>query len=161
MKRLMSITITLLFIFTLVFSAHAVETQVQSNMGGDDHHMPWSWDEDDDDHHHSGNEQHSGNFKIADLTGDDVPEIVLLEDETLTIMNNKGDVLFTEEVEDIEDYHGGWWSMPMFGNHNHAVGLEVSNLDDDDINPEIIIKDAEKLIVLDNEGKFKYTIALP
>ena len=109
MKRLMSITITLLFVFTLVFTAHAAETQAQPNMDdpGDYHmHDPWDDDDDDDDHHMPGpwdNRHHNGNFKIADLTGDDVPEIIILKDETLTVSDNEGDVLFTKTVEGIDD----------------------------------------------------------
>jgi hypothetical protein len=57
MKRLMSITITLLFVFALVFAAQVAETQAQPHM--DDDHMadsPWDDDHmndspwDDDDH---------------------------------------------------------------------------------------------------------------
>jgi hypothetical protein len=35
MKQLMSITITLLFVFTLVFATQVAETQARSHMGGD------------------------------------------------------------------------------------------------------------------------------
>ena len=43
MKRLMSITVTLLFVFALVFAAQVAETQAQPHMGDDNHHMPWPW----------------------------------------------------------------------------------------------------------------------
>ncbi len=46
MKRLMSITITLLFVFTLVFAAQVAETQAQPHMG-DDHMNDSPWDDDD------------------------------------------------------------------------------------------------------------------
>ena len=45
MKRLMSITITLLFVFTLAFSAQVAETQAQPHMG-DDHMNDAPWDDD-------------------------------------------------------------------------------------------------------------------
>jgi len=167
MKRLITIMITLLFSFALVLPVNATEsdiTSLQLTTPNYRHHpMPWPpWDDDNDDEdpYPWGGRHHGGIFKVADLTGDDVSEIILLEDETLTVMNNEGDVLFTKTIDIIEDHHGGWWSTPMFGNHNHEVGLDVSNLDDD-LDPEIIILDAEKLIVLDNEGNLKYTIALP
>lgn len=164
-KRLITIMITLLFGFALVLPVNATDNNITSlrltTPNYRHHPMPWPpWDDDNDDEDPWGGMHHGGIFKVADLTGDDVSEIVLLEDETLTVMNNKGDVLFTKTIDIIEDHHGGWWSMPMFDNHNHEVGLDVSNLDDD-LDPEIIILDAEKLIVLDNEGNLKYTIALP
>ena len=170
MKRLITIMITLLFGFALVLPVNATEsdtTSVTLHRDGPEQHRycpgpPWDDNDDDEDPYPGpwGNGHHSGIFKVADLTGDDVSEIVLLEDETLTVINNEGDVLFTKTIDIIEDHHGGWWSMPMFGNHNHKAGLDVSNLDVD-LDPEIIILDAEKLIVLDNEGNLKYTIALP
>ena len=46
MKRLMSITITLLFVFTLVFVTQVAETQAQPHMG-DDHMNDSPWDDDD------------------------------------------------------------------------------------------------------------------
>jgi len=45
MKRLMSITITLLFVFALVFSLQVAETQAQSHMGDDDHMADSPWDD--------------------------------------------------------------------------------------------------------------------
>ena len=46
MKRLMSITITLLFVFTLVFVARVAETQAQMHMD-DDYMGDYPWDDDD------------------------------------------------------------------------------------------------------------------
>jgi len=45
MKRLMSITITLLFVFALVFTLQVAETQAQSHMGDDDHMADSPWDD--------------------------------------------------------------------------------------------------------------------
>ncbi len=47
MKRLMSITITLLFVFALVFTLQVAETQAQSHMGDDEHMTDSPWDDDD------------------------------------------------------------------------------------------------------------------
>ena len=44
MKRLMSITITLLFVFTLVFVAQVAETQAQMHMNDDGHMDDYPWD---------------------------------------------------------------------------------------------------------------------
>ncbi len=166
MKRLMSITITLLFVFTLVFVAQVAETQAQPHMG-DDHMNDSPWD--DDDHMNDSpwddmpglfhNGHHGGNFKIADLTGDDVPEIIILKDQTLTILDNEGNLSHSKTVEGIDDHHEGWMFMPGHDHQNGEVGLDVADLDNDGI-PEILILDTENLIVLDNEGNPKNTIPL-
>jgi len=184
MKRLICITTTLLFSFALVFTAVAAGNGSRSvqHMSGPGHHGPWfpgPWnppepnpgdpdqpgpgDTDQPNPWEGGHYGHNhGNIKIADLYLDGEPEIVLLEDETLTVMDNQGEVLFTKTVEGVEDHHnGGWWMMPGYGNrHNGMVTLEVTDFDGDGI-PEIIILDAEKLIVLDNNGDPKTTITLP
>jgi hypothetical protein len=92
----MSIIITLLFTFAIVLSAKAMEKDMMPGMPG----FPDSpnFGDFDDDHHHS-------NFKIADLDGDDVPEIVILEGETLIIMDNQGNIFSIKTVEGIEDHH--------------------------------------------------------
>ncbi len=159
MKRVMSIMITLLFGFTLIFSAIAAEDTINNtrHMPGDDHHHWPPWDPNSLESGH-----HSGNFKIADLLDDeDGPEILLLTGETLTFMNNKGEVVLTKEVEGIEDHHGEWWFMPGHGHGNGEVGLEIADLDDDGTS-EIIILDTVKLIILDNTGEPKGSpITLP
>ncbi len=158
MKRVMSIMITLLFGFTLIFSAIAAEdtNKTARHMPGDGHHH---WPPGDSGLGESGH--HSGNFKIADLLGDDEPEILLLKGATLTFMDNTGEVLLTKEVVGIEDHHGEWWFMPGHGHGNGEVGLEIADLDGDGT-PEIIILDTEKLIILDNNGDPKGTpITLP
>ena len=177
MKRLMSITITLLFVFTLVFTAHIAGTQAQPNMGDDDHHMPGPWNPSNPGYPGQPNPENPGpsnpwygghyghhheNIKIADLYLDSDPEIIILEDGMITVMHNEGEVLFTRTVEGIEDHHnGGSWMVPGYGNrHNGGVTLEVTDFDGDGI-PEIIILDTEKLIVLDNNGDHKTTITLP
>jgi hypothetical protein len=46
MKRLMSITIALVFVFSLVFMAQVAETQAQMHMYDDDHMADYPWDDD-------------------------------------------------------------------------------------------------------------------
>lgn len=109
-------------------------------------------------------------FKIADLDVDGIPEIILLKDEALIVMDNKGNVLFSKIIEGInddlimnnpetEDNHlKPQHVRGMFG----SVRLDVADLDmEADQFPEIVILDSEKLLVLDNTGKLKFTIPLP
>ncbi len=160
MKRLMS-TIIMLFGFALVFPLKAIGDIPTHNCDSGNHH---------------------GNFKVADLYLDGESEIVLLEGDELIVMDNQGEILFTKTVEGINGHpgddddhhhhmvnsegntiatkHNRWRDWQGHDHHNGGVSLEVANLDDDQ-DPEIIIKDAEKLIVLDNEGNQKYTITLP
>ncbi len=127
-----------------------------------------------------GNKNHHSNFKVADLDADNVPEIVLLKDETLIVMDNEGAVIFTKEVEGIEDdhdgghhdvfdvagnevtklQHGGLFPVETSAHHNGSVSLEIADIDIDGF-PEIIILDSEKFIVLDNSGTQKMTIPIP
>ena len=176
MKRLMSITITLLFVFTLVFTAHIAGTQAQPNMGDDDHHMPGPWNPSNPGYPGQPNPENPGpsnpwygghyghhheNIKIADLYLDSDPEIIILEDGMITVMHNEGEVLFTKTVVGMESGYQGGEMMPGYGNyHNGGVTLEVTDFDGDRI-PEIIILDTEKITVLDNNGDHKTTITLP
>jgi archaellum component FlaG (FlaF/FlaG flagellin family) len=168
MKQLMSIAISLLFVFNLLIAAEVAETQAQSHMDDDDHMNDYPWD--DGDHMNDfpwddmpglfHNEHHGGNFKISDLTGDDIPEIIILKNETLTILDNAGNPSFSKTVEGIDDRHEGWMFMPGHNHQNGEVGLDVADMDGDGI-PEIVILDTQKLIVLDNEGNPKTNIPLP
>lgn len=123
---------------------------------------------------------HRSNFKVTDLDFDDVPEIIFLENETLIVMDNQGEVIFTKEVEGIEDNHDGdhhhdfdnpdedviksqhmgRFPISDSGHFNGVISLDVADIDMDQI-PEIIILDSEKLIILDNNGDQKLTIPIP
>jgi hypothetical protein len=169
MQKLTSFIISLIVSFSFAFPVSAMESKMMHGPG-----MPWFDDLPEffdifGGHHH-------GSFKIADLDLDDEPEIIILEDETLSVLDNKGNVLFTKTVEGIVDNHhhmmrnskkDSFKTLHMgeelgfgFNHHNGGVNFEVANLDDDQ-NPEIIILDAEKLIVLDHNGDQEFTITLP
>lgn len=90
-------------------------------------------------------------FKVADVNLDQVNEIILLQGNTLTVMDNTGETLFTKTVNGVYTYSS------MSGG---SGTLEVANLDDDAY-PEIIIGTYSQLIVLDHNGDPKTTITLP
>lgn len=113
----------------------------------------------------------SRTFDVADIDLDSIPEIVILVDDILIVMDNHGTVLFTKEVDGIggtsssfgdsrektlNPQHEGTMPFMKFG----MVCLKVADIDIDLI-PEIIILDIEKFIVLDNKGEPKSTIPLP
>ncbi len=168
---------TLSVVFSLILSITLLTLPVNATEGN---MMPGHPGFPDDGFVDDNDRNHHSNFKVADLDADNVPEIVLLKDETLIVMDNEGTVIFTEGVEGIEDdhdgghhhvfdvagnevtklQHGGLFPVETSAHHNGSVSLEIADIDMDGF-PEIIILDSEKFIVLDNSGTLKLTIPIP
>lgn len=168
MKRLSVVLSLILGISLLTLTVNARESKMMPGHPG----LPDDIVENSGDHHR--------NFKVGDLDADNVPEIIVLVDETLIVMDNQGEVIFTKEVDGIEDNHDGDHHhvfdvaenevtklqhsgvFPVQGNSHHtgSVSLEIADIDMDGFQ-EIIILDSEKLIVLDNSGNPKLTIPIP
>ena len=90
-------------------------------------------------------------LKVADLNGDNTPEIVTISNGAyLVILDNEGNVLSSKLLPSIP--------TQTFQFVPRASGLDVADLDGDDV-PEIITEYrgyyATYLVILDNQGNLK------
>jgi hypothetical protein len=176
MKWIISFVSATLLVSALLFSSSVYAGGMmgmtggyqEGNMMGNNWKMPWDNDNSTNSNFPNmpwngyGIFYHPGTFKIADLDLDETPEIILLQNETLIIMDNQGNILLTKEIEGIKDHHDVYYQHmgSSWGMNNSMNRLDVADLDGDQL-PEIVIMDIEKLIVLNNMGEPKFIIPLP
>ena len=111
----------------------------------------------------------NGRFRLADMTGDGIPEIVTMMNNVIVMMNGTGDVIAEREVEGIAEVADSLKYMRRFMAHyddeswhrgaTMAV-LDVADMDGDGM-PEIVVMDLEKIMVFDNTIEMLYTTPLP
>ncbi len=111
-------------------------------------------------------------FKIADMTGDGIPEIITMMNNVVVMMNGAGEVIAAKEVEGIKEVEGTNKYMDRLNRlMTHYTGqswdmgaamavFDVADMDGDGW-PEIVIMDLEKIMVFDNTMEMLYAFPLP
>jgi hypothetical protein len=111
----------------------------------------------------------NGRFKLADMTGDGIPEIVTMMNNVVVMMNGAGEVIAEKEVEGVKELEGvnrymnrlmtRYTGEPWHMGGTMAV-LDVADMNGDGVS-EIVIMDLEKIMVFDNTIEMLYTTPLP